>query len=228
MRTLSIRTWLALALLAVVAVPTLAATAVIAAHRPAPIRVQFPEARPDLRQALIESVANWDDPGWQAGISYELAAAGMGLVLADGSGHVVYRAIPVAGDVAAGPVLPGATERVAPHDRVPGETLAIERPLLPGTELVVADGGRRVGTAYLYALPQIGGFLPVGEGRWDLDLWLPTLAQWGSLLAVALAVAWFVDRGLLKPLAAMGRAAHAIAAGDLDVRLPASRVAEVA
>jgi signal transduction histidine kinase len=50
----------------------------------------------------------------------------------------------------------------------------------------------------------------------------------GALLLVLSAIAWFLGRTLVTPLAATGGAARQIAAGDLDITLPDSRVHEVA
>jgi signal transduction histidine kinase len=48
-----------------------------------------------------------------------------------------------------------------------------------------------------------------------------------TLLLTLGGIGWFLGRTVVRPLAATGDAARQVAAGDLDVRLPASRVREV-
>jgi signal transduction histidine kinase len=59
---------------------------------------------------------------------------------------------------------------------------------------------------------------------WIVGPLLSALATAGLTL---LGVGWLISRWLLVPLAAMERAAHQIAAGNIDVELPPSRVREV-
>ncbi len=231
MRTLPIRTWLVLALAAVVGAPALAVTAIFAVHRPTPPDAPVEFIAPAVEQALVAGVARWHDPEWQATLVPELAAAEMGVVLVDEAGRVLFRGIPESSEAPAAMAVssaPGLVLAHPPGEVVSGTTTVTERPVLPGKELVVAEGERPLGTAYLYALPQIRPFLPIGGDRWDPNVWLPSLAQWASLLIVALLVGWFVNRALLKPLADLSRATRQVAAGKLDVRLSSSRVAEVA
>jgi signal transduction histidine kinase len=58
--------------------------------------------------------------------------------------------------------------------------------------------------------------------------WLPQIGGLIALLLTLAAVALFLRRALLSPLAAMSRAARQIAAGDLNVQFPASPAREVA
>lgn len=75
--------------------------------------------------------------------------------------------------------------------------------------------------AYVYANPETG---PPDEVPVEL---LPFVAL--SALALTLTgIAWFLGRTVLKPLAATSQAARQVAAGDLDIELPSSRVREVA
>ena len=80
-------------------------------------------------------------------------------------------------------------------------------------------GGTQRRTAYIYS----GGGGP-GVPNW----WSIPLAGGTALLLILGAVAWFLRRTLIRPLAATSNAARRIAAGDLTVELPASRVREVA
>jgi signal transduction histidine kinase len=58
--------------------------------------------------------------------------------------------------------------------------------------------------------------------------WLVPAAGLAALLVALAVVAWGLGRLVLRPLAAMSRAAGQIAGGSLDVRLPPSQVREVA
>lgn len=92
-------------------------------------------------------------------------------------------------------------------------------------------GGRRVQristtvngetrTALIYSDLQ-----PTIEGE---HYWFIPLTAFGSLLFTLALIAWFLRRMVLRPLAATSMAARKIAAGDLDVAVPNSRVREVA
>jgi len=48
-----------------------------------------------------------------------------------------------------------------------------------------------------------------------------------TLCLTLLGVSWLINHWVLRPLAAMQRAAHQIAAGDINVEIPSSRVREV-
>jgi signal transduction histidine kinase len=85
----------------------------------------------------------------------------------------------------------------------------------------LAIPGRPGRVAYIYS----------GRVGWGIaggSFWLLPLAGLGALLLVLSAIAWFLGRTLVTPLAATGGAARQIAAGDLDITLPDSRVHEVA
>ena len=57
--------------------------------------------------------------------------------------------------------------------------------------------------------------------------WLVPVVGLAALLITLAAIAWFLGRTLLTPLAATSSAARQVAAGDLDVEIPGSRVREV-
>ncbi|HEU0113376.1 MAG TPA: HAMP domain-containing sensor histidine kinase, partial [Thermomicrobiales bacterium] len=69
---------------------------------------------------------------------------------------------------------------------------------------------------------------PVPPWRRNADFWLIPAVQVAALLAIAAAVAVFVSRAFLRPLAAMIDGMRQIESGNLDIRLPTSRVVEVA
>ncbi|MDQ2741992.1 MAG: HAMP domain-containing histidine kinase [Chloroflexota bacterium] len=82
-------------------------------------------------------------------------------------------------------------------------------------------GGTRHQIAYIYSDAYGWG----GQGG---AFWLVPLVALAALLATLGLIAWFLGRTLLTPLAATSSAARRIAAGDLDITLPGSRVREVA
>lgn len=84
---------------------------------------------------------------------------------------------------------------------------------------VVVSGVGAPRTALLYSDSQ-----PTVAG----DHRLIPLAAFSSLLLALIAIAWFLGRMVLSPLAATSRAARQIAVGDLDIAVPDSRVREVA
>ena len=90
----------------------------------------------------------------------------------------------------------------------------VRRVIVPGTG---ANDPATLGTAYLY--------IPADPTP---EAWFLPLILLGVLVLTLAAVAWFLDRAVLRPLAATGRAARQIAAGDLEVALPTSPVREVA
>lgn len=87
---------------------------------------------------------------------------------------------------------------------------------------VVIPGSERV--AYLYA-DQSGWGGGAGDGR---PFWLVPIVGGFSLLFTLGAIGWFLGRTVVKPLAAARDAATEVAAGNLDIALPSSRVREVA
>jgi signal transduction histidine kinase len=77
-----------------------------------------------------------------------------------------------------------------------------------------------VGIAYVWLVPSAAAPRP--------PAWLVPAAGLAALLVALAVVAWGLGRLVLRPLAAMSRAADQIAGGNLDVRLPPSRAHEVA
>ena len=81
----------------------------------------------------------------------------------------------------------------------------------------LAIGGARRQLAYIYS----GGVGPAA-------VWLIPIVLFGTLILTLTAIAWFLRRTLVRPLAAASDAARRIAAGELTIALPTSRVREVA
>ena len=91
--------------------------------------------------------------------------------------------------------------------------LIVRRVTVTGGE---GSATRLLGTAYLYYPQQLR------------ELWLLPLASIGGLALILALVGWFIERGIVRPLAATARAARQVAEGDLEVQLPTSPVREVA
>lgn len=91
----------------------------------------------------------------------------------------------------------------------------------PGSlvQRVEVEGTGSTKTALVYA--ELGG-------RQYRRAWLIPLVGLTTLLATLVVIAWILGRTVVRPLAAASRAAQQVAAGNLDVKLPSSRVREVA
>lgn len=187
-RSLPIRRWLLLALVAVVLVPACATGAFVAWTEVAARSTDAVERR------LKADAARWADPAWQAGPARALASGAVDFVLLDAEGWTVYRS-------ASAPL----AERGGP-DHGPWQEISVRE--------VTAPGG---GTAYLY---------------YDYEppngVWTVPLVALLSLLLTLLAVSLFLERSVLRQLAATSRAARGIAGGELRVDVPPSRVREIA
>jgi signal transduction histidine kinase len=92
--------------------------------------------------------------------------------------------------------------------------------------VALPSGG--TGLAYVYGTPYPEHARQ--PGMWGIPLTVLIVLIAGALAFIGTlgGLAWFVGPAVLRPLAAMGQAAQAIAAGNLDVTLPPSRVREVA
>jgi signal transduction histidine kinase len=85
----------------------------------------------------------------------------------------------------------------------------------PEHTLTIIDGARER-SAYLY----------LNNQPWATFRLVPVVAL-ATLLATIAGIAWFLGRTVTNSLAALSRAARQVAAGDLEIALPASRVREV-
>ncbi|HEY8597162.1 MAG TPA: HAMP domain-containing sensor histidine kinase [Thermomicrobiales bacterium] len=84
---------------------------------------------------------------------------------------------------------------------------------------IIVTGADDAQTALIYSDTQ-----PTVDG----NHWVIPFAALAALVLTLAAIGWFLRRMVLRPLAATSRAARQIAVGDLDVRVPDSRVREVA
>ncbi len=198
--TLPLRRWLALALVIAFVVPVFVTISIGA-------KIVF-DTDDGLKVAvarLRDGASQWNDPAWQAETTAQLKARGIDVVLFE-DGREVYRS---AADPLAG------TDATRPESGNPwaaDDSARLARQLtLPG------DAPRR--TAHLYT--------PVDPRNAD-RAWLLPLAALTTLLVTLTGIAWVLGRSVVGPLAATSAAARQVAAGDLDVALPPSRVREVA
>src|SRR5689334_17729337 len=86
-------------------------------------------------------------------------------------------------------------------------------------QIMVTNGSQLQGVADLYDVSPCGGQI---YGTTAIP------ASLGVQVLVGLCIAWILNRYVLRPLAAMSKAARQIASGNLDFQLPRSRVSEVA
>jgi signal transduction histidine kinase len=206
---LPLRLWLALALVVIVGAPALTMWALTAALAAGPPPGPPPAAT--VRAILGDDPARWHGPAWQRRAGQRLAALHLEVLLYDAAGHPVF-ATPGVVDRTPSPArpvwtLPLLTTQRAGHARA-------ARPPRGGVSSVP------LGIANVWLAPSVPAPSP--------PAWLVPLAGLAALLAALAVVAWGLGRLLLRPLAAMSRAADQIAGGNLEVRLPPSRAREVA
>jgi signal transduction histidine kinase len=242
---LPIRVWLSLALVVLLLVPTLTiwwlSTALAGWEQ------QAQQARLATAERLVSTnVARWDDDAWRRHAAAQLHALRVLVQLVDDTGqhvldisqgtapakfatvaHTSLAALP--NDPSAGPSPRQVALAALPKG---AEQLTITSPARPGHPSVVR------GTAYFIVLPSspddqtwvlpLGGPTPLAL-RLAGPRWLiPLSCTLAALLLTLAGLAWFVGRTILRPLAAMSRAARQIAAGDLEVQLRPSQAREVA
>lgn len=224
--TLPLQLWLALALIAIVGAPALTtwALSVALAPRVAP-GVMATVAT--VRRLMGDDPARWRDPTWQHQTRQRLARLRVDVVLDDMAGHRVFATS------SASIMLWG----IAPASRLRSEHVTAQ-PLPPRTVMTFAlirklpAGHPRSATpAHMRIAARLVGVavvaLPITPTPRPPD-WLVPLAGLAALLGALAVVAWSLGRLVLRPLAAMSRAADQIAGGNLEVRLPPSRAREVA
>jgi signal transduction histidine kinase len=198
--TLPLRRWLLLALVIAFVVPVTITGSVAAAF------VRQPNDGVNLAvERLRAGSAQWDDPSWQAATKAELARSGVDFILYQ-DGREIYRSV-------ADPL--AATDAAQPSNHGwwgSADTARLSRELtIPGTS--------PTRTAHIYAPVN-----PVNTHR----AWILPIIGVTTLLATLSAIGWVLGRMVVRPLAATSAAAGRVAAGDLDIVLPQSRVREVA
>jgi signal transduction histidine kinase len=211
-RLLPLWLWLALALAALAGIPPLAywgASTAFDAWQQHVTQSQIAA----VRRVIGSDVARWRDSAWQRGARAAFAELGVDVVLVDRDG------LAYATDEAL--LLQRQTPAVRQKfrlDLAPASSPAVDvipiRPLGPAGSGTDATGTAN-GAAYLW----IARSPPA---------WVGPLAGLAALLLTLAIVAWLLLRLVLRPLAAMRRAARQIAGGEWDIRLPASQAREVA
>ena len=195
--TLPIRRWLVIALIALFVIPFAGLAFTGSALWDGTRQGDAIEAADMLRR----DAALWQDSSWQAATSRELATGGIDFVLFVG-GREIFRSTAD---------LLSETNVTSSREGPPWEDTGSR-----GVRELVIDGSNPVLSAHIYE--------PMGV---PAAFWLVPLIGIVLLLIVLAILGWVVGRMLVRPLAATSRAAAQVAAGDLDVSLPASRVREV-
>jgi signal transduction histidine kinase len=184
-RTLPIRKWLALALIALVVIPV-CVTGGVAFH----IVGIGDNGQSEAINEIRTSVDRWGDPEWQQATKQKYAGRSIDFVLVE-NGRTIFQ---------------------TSDDPLNNNSGKLAR------EIVVSPSNPRQ-LFYLYS-SQYGG------GR--ANFWIMPLVGLSTLLLTLAGIAWFLGHTLLRPLAATGEAARAIADGNLEFEIPTSRVREVA
>lgn len=199
MRTLPVRLWLLLLIVAVVAVPVLTTVGFFAAIGPRPpSSVLLDDIDPGLHAEIVDHLEQWRDPTWQAGLTDRLANSATTTLLLDPDGAVIYRS-------------PGWQDAASPASSPgPVRTTTLEPP----------RGG---GAVALLRYP----LWPPEPPWFNTTFWRIPLSQMAALLLIAAAIALFVNYAFLRPLSRVVDAMRQIGAGDLEARVPRSHVTEV-
>lgn len=206
--------WLALALGALAGLPPLCdwgASQALAFWQQQAARSQVAA----VRGVVGADMTRWRDPAWQRRAGRAFAALGVDVVLVDHAGveYATSDALQLRRQTTA---IRQKFRLVVPATfSAPFETITI----VTGEPSARRAAAPTVGVTYLWFTQPLPGVPPS---------WVAPLAGWIALLLTLSLLAWFLVRSVLRPLAAMSRAARQIAGGDLNVRLPPSQTREVA
>ncbi|HZS90952.1 MAG TPA: HAMP domain-containing sensor histidine kinase [Chloroflexota bacterium] len=218
-RALSLRLWLALALLVIIGLPALTTwgLANLSARRPLPEQVEVSV----VQRVLQDNVARWRDPAWQRRAERQFAAMGTAVQVVDSAGRQVF-VTPGARAILQRWARLGARPRARPRGASPLGALVAPTQLF--TTIVIPSAAPRsgelpaLGLAYLWLTPR--------PPSWIQNWGVPLSGLVALLLALAI-VTTCLRRLVLRPLAALVQAMRRIAAGDHDIQAPTSRAAEV-
>src|SRR5262249_13979875 len=152
-RTLPIGIWLGLTLLAVVAIPMLAMFAV-AAHSVKTAAAPVTNIM-RYRQELTDNAANWTAPVWQQAEGDKLREAGIGVMLYNGDGQMIYRSDAgqpgVAGQIVLGAPLGPDGNLLPPPSDQKDVTFIYTAQTRPVTAIKLTEGDTLLGTALFSA-----------------------------------------------------------------------------
>ncbi|HET7034134.1 MAG TPA: HAMP domain-containing sensor histidine kinase, partial [Thermomicrobiaceae bacterium] len=201
MRTLSIRRWLLLSLLALFVVPILLfrLSAPLLGAAPQWFGSEQQSRDLDAAAALLSDPARWRDPGWQQSTRDTLTGLDVGAEIHDPQGNLIFQS---GGQPVGGPPWAHSWGSAAGNSR----------------EIRVVAGGTPVGTIDLFST----------GASWPGSLGGAALAALLGLALTLVTVGWLIGRYVVRPLEATSQAARQIAAGELDFDVPDSRVREVA
>ena len=204
MRSLPVRYWLWLLLSAVIAVPVVTSLAVVITRPPPPPIERWADhtVTPQVRTLLADPAADWASPAWQSSLDEALASASLEVMLIDETGRVVYRSTDA--------------PTTAPRDSI-----------APGGLAVILDPASTAGHGTAILSPAPGPPVDRRMDLADLDLWRIPIAQIAALVLIVAAIALLVNYAFLRPLTELITAMRRVGSGDLETRLPRSRVTEV-
>lgn len=170
-----------------------------------------------VRRVVGTNVTRWHDSTWQRHAGSAFTALGVDVVLVDHAGieYATNRAVQLQRQTTA---VQHKFRLALPRPlSTPWQTVMVVAP----TRLTTHRGVARepAGVAYLWLTQPVAGVPPP---------WAASVAGAIALVLILTLVAWFLLRWVVRPLAAMSRAAQRIATGHLDIRLPSSQTREVA
>ncbi|MGH2345944.1 MAG: histidine kinase dimerization/phospho-acceptor domain-containing protein, partial [Chloroflexota bacterium] len=197
-----------------------------------------------VRETLGNDVMRWHDPTWQRHAALVFAAQRVEVGLVDkhygplGLVFVTIGARPLMSAYAPAPGLASRKGNVCAGTG-PGPVSVSLSSSCGDTKTTPVTGSSSSGTFREIAVldPSAPPNQPRAVGIADLwfgqpsnspPMWLPQIGGLIALLLTITAVALFLGRAVLGPLAAMSRAARRIAAGDLTILLPTSMAREIA
>jgi signal transduction histidine kinase len=218
-RALPLRLWLVVAVVAITGAGFLAQMALVA-----PVSAWEQQAEDDrlasVRQIIGTDATRWSDPAWQRPASAQMNALGVEVALfparADQSGQPTYMTVGARQFLDAG-ALDAPTASAGASETSNGTQLVFQRVVIsnPAQPSTAAP----VGIAFIWGTSATSGvFLGL--------LW--ALVELGAFALALTIVVYLIGQPVIRPLVEMGRAAEAIAGGNLDVRLSRSPVYEIA
>ena len=216
-QALGLRLWLTIALGAIVGIPTLTTWGL---DRAIGLRQeQADQLRvAEVRQIIGTAAAEWCNSAWQRHAGAAFATQGVEVRLVDTEGRELYATN------GARQILNSYTAWQAPRVSLAFEKIVIAEMLPPLTVRTTsapkstAPLSQALATASLWFTRPPPGVPPA---------WVAQVSGVIALLLTLAAVAWFLGRWVVRPLAAMSQAVSRIAGGDLAIDPPSSRAREV-
>ncbi len=225
-RTLPLRAWLSLTIIAII-VSIVVAEIVLSLAMFSWQRQADGARLAAVRHIIGTDATRWSSPAWQRGAGPALAALGVEAQLASlpagSAGRLAY--MPPGAPTFLG-FDTSTTTRTTQQTGlgtdgagVPAQALTFEKIVIARATSGAGGHATPVGSAFLW----FTGPAPGSPSGWSWPL-----AALGAVLLVLAIAMWLLGRSVLRPLAAMNRAVDGIAGGDLDVHVPSSAAREVA